>query len=245
MGLTYQRPFSVPFYESDRFKNMKISNILAFALQVSGEQSVELNRSDVWLNDHYKLFWAVTEYELEINRLPRFMEDITIETEATSYNKFFCYRDFRFIAENGELLLTIHASWVLMGLESRKVERVHDDIVAPYAADKSSKIQRSHKFKKELLNPEVTSYPVRFSDLDMNGHVNNAKYYDWAADMIDYDFRASHQPKKVYIKYNHEVRYGETVEALFEMDMDGLTSHHKLNGNATEIEIEWTKNNDE
>lgn len=241
MGLKFQRQFSVPFYESDRFKEMKISNILAIALQVSGEQSVELDRSDVWLWEHYRLFWAVIDYELEIKRLPRFMENITIETEATSYNKFFCYRDFCFLSETGELLLKMTSTWVLMNLESRKVDRVSDEIVAPYASEKITKVLRPHKFSK-FVAEETATYPVRFSDLDMNGHVNNAKYYDWAVDMLGLDFLATHTPKHIYIKYNHEVKYGE--QAIAELARTEATTLHRINGNSSEIEIEWAKTDD-
>lgn len=239
MGIRYQQDYIIPFYESDRFKKMRISSLLAVALQISGEQSVSLGRSDVWVSEHYHYFWAVIEYELDITRLPVFSEKITIETQATSYNNFFCYRNFTFKDENGNLLVEIKSTWVLMDQESRKIERVADDIVAPYASDKISKIIRPHKFLKAEVFERASQvrYPVRFSDLDMNGHVNNAKYFDWACDMIDFDFRATHEPKHIAIKYNHEVLFGDDIvgKLLFK----GLVSHHNLNHDSTQIEIEW------
>ncbi|MFC4652562.1 acyl-ACP thioesterase domain-containing protein [Lactococcus nasutitermitis] len=241
MSLKYSEKYQVPFYESDAFKNMKISSLLAVALQISGVQSTKLDRSDVWVAEHYHLFWAVIEYELEITRLPKFSETITIETEATSYNKFFCYRNFWFKDAAGNVLVEIKSTWVLMDKESRKVERVLDEIVAPYQSEKTSRILRSHKFAKKdtFENAELMSYPVRFSDLDMNGHVNNAKYYDWASDMIDFDFRKNHQPKKVYIKYNHEVLYGSQIDA--KMLLTELSSQHNINDDSAQVEIVWEK----
>ena len=47
MGIKYQQNYQVPFYESDAFKKMRISSLLAVALQISGEQSTALGRSDV------------------------------------------------------------------------------------------------------------------------------------------------------------------------------------------------------
>ena len=63
MGIKYQQNYQVPFYESDAFKKMRISSLLAVALQISGEQSTALGRSDVWVFERYGLFWAVIEYE--------------------------------------------------------------------------------------------------------------------------------------------------------------------------------------
>lgn len=241
MGIKYSEKYKVPFYESDTFKNMKISSLLAVALQISGEQSTRLGRSDVWIAEKFNYFWAIIEYELEMIRLPRFNEEITIETEASSYNNFFCYRHFWFRDSAGQLLIEIQTTWVLMDRDSRKIERVLDEIVAPYQSDKISKILKPHKFVKRTDFEKISefSYPVRFSDLDMNGHVNNAKYYDWAADTLDFDFRKQFAPAKVYIKYNHEVRYGTDITVL--TALSNQVSHHDINDASAQIEILWKK----
>ena len=243
MGLKYKEKYKVAFYESDVNKNMKLSDILALALQISGEQSFRLNRSDEWIWENYHVFWAVIEHDIDIVRFPKFSETITIETEATSYNKFFCYRDFWIKDAQGETLIEINSTWVIMDKDTRKVKRVNDKLVEPYEAERISEIIRPHKF--EVLDDSIhynVKYPIRFSDLDINGHVNNAKYYDWAVDQLSFDFRMKHQAKKVYIRYNHEIRYGEQayVEPLFDLK-DNKSFHviRKDNVDCANIEIEW------
>lgn len=239
MGIKYSEHYQVPFYESDAFQNMKVSAMLAQALQLSGIQSTLLGRSDVWLAEQFNYFWAVIEHEVEVTRLPNFNEEIIIETEATSYNKFFCYRDFWFKDLSGNTLVKSKSTWVLMDRETRKVERVKDEIVEPYESEKTSKILRPHQFvkKSKMENPIEVTYPVRFSDLDMNGHVNNAKYYDWAADMVGLEFLKTHQPEKIFIKYNHEVLYGEMMTSA--MSHNGRTTYHSINDDSAQIEITW------
>lgn len=246
MGIRYHENYIVPFYASDAFKKMKVSSLLAVALQLSGVQSTKLGRSDVWVAEKYNFFWAVIEYELEITRLPDFSEPLIIETEATSYNKFFCYRNFWFKDQAGNPLVLVKSTWVLMERDSRKIERVYDDIVAPYESEKTAKIIRPHKFIKSeaFENPQVQTYPVRFSDLDMNGHVNNTKYYDWACDMLDMEFRKKYTPSHIFIKYNHEVLYGSDIEAKLSWDAENLTSRHSLNEDSTQVEIVWKKQED-
>ena len=163
--LTYKKKYTVPYYESDANGNMKVPSLLNVALQLSGEHSF----SDDWLKETYNYTWVVVEYAMEINRLPRFTETITVETFAKSYNKFFCYRDYVFYAENGEKLLTASTTFVLLDIETRKVVRVLDEIVAPYKVDKVSKIIRGHKYQ-ELSTSECIEkiYHVRFNDIDQN-----------------------------------------------------------------------------
>ena len=57
-------------------------------------QLIELGVSDKDVLERYNLVWIITDYEIEVVRLPRFAEEITIETEALSYNRLFCYRRF-------------------------------------------------------------------------------------------------------------------------------------------------------
>ncbi|MDR0300261.1 MAG: acyl-[acyl-carrier-protein] thioesterase [Streptococcaceae bacterium] len=238
MGKIYSTKYRVPFYHSDAKREMTIPAILNVALQISGEQSTELGRSEDWLRDNYHLAWIVTEYEITLNRLPKFLEYIFIETEAVSYNKFFCYRDFRFLDEDKNLLLKIHSTWVLMDPDTRKANRVDDEIVAPYESEKVSKLERGHKFAK-LGQPEKRSYSVRYSDIDMNQHVNNSRYYDWAVDPLGFDFLSQHQPKQIYIKYNHEVRAGEEISSAYLLTEK--KSCHAINDGDAQIEIEWEK----
>ena len=52
---------------------------------------------------------------------------------------------------------------------------------------------------------------VRYSDLDYNGHMNNCKYLDWVADLLDCRFHGSHQPKEITLNYLSEAREGEAL----------------------------------
>lgn len=238
--LTYKKKYNVPYYESDANGNMKLPSIFNVALQLSGEQSLSLGVSDIWLKETYDYTWVVVEYAIDIARLPRFNETITIETFATSYNKFFCYRDFVFYAENGEKLLTISSTFVLLDISHRKVVHVEEAIVAPYQTEKVSKMVRGHKFGD--LNADTVierDFHVRFNDIDQNGHVNNSKYFDWMIDPLGFDFLSGHVPEKIYLKYIKEVMYG--VDVLSRADMHDNTSYHEIKtaSNHAQAEITW------
>lgn len=238
--LTYKKKYTVPYYESDANGNMKLPSLLNVALQLSGEQSFSLGISDDWLKDTYNYTWIVVEYAMEINRLPRFTETITVETFARSYNKFFCYRDFVFYSETGEKLLTIATTFVLLDIETRKVMRVTDEIVAPYQVDKVSKIIRGHHFHDLADTDSIEQlYHVRFNDIDQNGHVNNSKYFDWMIDPLGFEFLSNHVPEKIYLKYVKEVLYG--VDIISRVETNGLTTYHEINatGNHAQAEINW------
>ena len=94
MGLTYQMKMKIPFDMADMNGHVKLPDVILLSLQVSGMQSIELGVSDKAILEDYNLVWIITDYDIEVVRLPRFAEEITIETEALSYNRLFCYRRF-------------------------------------------------------------------------------------------------------------------------------------------------------
>ena len=225
MGLTYQMKMKIPFDMADMNGHIKLPDVILLSLQVSGMQSIELGVSDKTILEEYNLVWIITDYDIEVVRLPRFAEEITIETEALSYNRLFCYRRFTIYDEAGQDLIHMMATFVLMDRDSRKVHAVEPQILAPYQSEFSKKLLRGPKYQS-LENPISKDYHVRFYDLDMNGHVNNSKYLDWIFEVMGADFLTHYIPKKINLKYVKEVRPGGVITSAVERT--GLESKHKI-----------------
>ena len=240
MGLTYQMKMKIPFDMSDMNGHIKLPSLILLSLQVSGSQSAQLGVSDKEILEKYNLVWIITEYDIDVIRLPRFAEEITIETEALSYNRLFCYRRFTIYDESGQAIIQMLATFALMDRDSRKVHSVDPEMVAPYLSEFSKKIIRGPKYT-DLDNPTSKDYHVRFYDLDMNGHVNNSKYLDWIFEVMGADFLMDHIPQKINLKYVKEVRPGGMITSSYELN--GLQSCHQVTSqgvvNAQAL-IQWT-----
>ena len=225
MGLTYQMKMKIPFDMADMNGHIKLPDVILLSLQVSGMQSIELGVSDKTILEDHNLVWIITDYDIEVVRLPRFAEEITIETEALSYNRLFCYRRFTIYDEEGRELIHMIATFVLMDRDSRKVHAVEPEIVAPYQSDFDKKLIRGPKYES-LDEPFSKDYHVRFYDLDMNGHVNNSKYLDWIFEVMGADFLTQYIPKRINLKYVKEVRPGGVITSSVERT--GLESKHEI-----------------
>ena len=225
MGLTYQMKMKIPFDMADMNGHIKLPDVILLSLQVSGMQSIELGVSDKTILEEHNLVWIITEYDIEVVRLPRFAEEITIETEALSYNRLFCYRRFTIYDEAGQELIHMMATFVLMDRDSRKVHAVESEIVAPYQSEFDKKLIRGPRYEP-LEEPVSKEYHVRFYDLDMNGHVNNSKYLDWIFEVMGADFLTQYIPKKINLKYVKEVRPGGVITSAVERT--GLGSKHEI-----------------
>ncbi|MBO0364775.1 acyl-[acyl-carrier-protein] thioesterase [Streptococcus vaginalis] len=228
MGLTYQMKMKIPFDMADMNGHIKLPDVILLSLQVSGLQSIDLGISDKDMLEKYNLVWIITDYDIDVVRLPKFGEEMTIEIEALSYNRLFCYRRFTVFDENDVAVIEMMATFVLMDRDSRKVHAVEPKIVAPYETEFSKKLIRGPKYP-ELKDSTSKDYHVRFYDLDMNGHVNNSKYLDWIFEVMGADFLMKHVPKKVHLKYVKEVRPGGQITSSY--DLNGLESNHQISSN--------------
>mgnify|MGYP000991901105 CR=1 FL=1 len=239
MGLTYQMKMKIPFDMADMNGHIKLPDVILLSLQVSGMQSIELGVSDKDVLERYNLVWIITDYAIDVVRLPHFAEEITIETEALTYNRLFCYRRFTIYDEAGQEIIRMVATFVLMDRDSRKVHAVEPEIVAPYQSEFDKKLIRGPKYAN-LENSISKDYHVRFYDLDMNGHVNNSKYLDWVFEVMGADFLTHHVPKKVHLKYVKEVLAGGLITSQYEQE--GLKTQHQISSDGqinAQAEIEW------
>ena len=169
----------------------------------------------------------MTDYAIEIDRLQKKKKKVTITTEAISYNKIFCYRNFYITDEAGQQIMLFKTTFALMDYETRKVAEVPDEVVAPYGADKIKKLFRGPRYKT-LENPLEILYRVRYFDLDMNGHVNNSKYLEWMLDVFDLDFLTEYTPAHIDLKYVKEIHHGSKIYSGYEFDQGSLSSQHQI-----------------
>ncbi|WP_215194443.1 acyl-ACP thioesterase domain-containing protein [Streptococcus parasanguinis] len=241
MVKTFEYSMKIPFDMSDVNGYIKIPQLILLSLQVSGMQSIELGMSDMYILENYNLVWIITDYNMKIERLPVFDEKITIETYAKSHNRLFCYRAFNIKDEEGNTIIEMVATFVLMDRDTRKVHPVMSEITDAFDSEFSKTMLRGPRFK-ELEGGVEQEYRVRFYDLDMNGHVNNSKYLDWVFEVMGADFLTQHIPKKVHLKYVKEVLAGGLITSQYEQD--GLKTQHQITSDGqinAQAEIEWEK----
>ena len=246
MAKEFSRQHEVVYYECDMNGNMTLPTVISLAIQVSETQSNELNRGSEYIHQH-GVTWILTNYHLEITRLPKVDEQIIVTTKADEYNKYFCYRSFWIRTLSGEELVHIQAVFGLMNIETRKLSRVIDEIIAPFESQKITKIKRFGKLEKIVAGKSLP-YRVRFFDIDSNHHVNNAVYFHWILDVLGRDFLTSYVPKTITIRYDKEVEYGNEIASVVEkIDQDqAMCTRHAImihEETCCEAFIEWKELN--
>ena len=229
MGKRFSKNYQVTYYDCDSLSRMKLSSLLSVLLYYSGMQCAQLGRSDSYFHA-LGLTWVITDYTLDIERMPSDTELLTIKTEAKAFNKFFTYREFEVLDASGQSIIRMEITFALMKLEDRKLGSLTQELLEPFEAEKVKTIKRAEKIPIPE-NPTSKSYEVRYSDLDTNQHVNNTKYIDWCMDSLGASFLTSHNLKHIHLRFVKEVSYGSTVECLSQVQEDKSIHQLLIEGN--------------
>lgn len=244
MGLVYEMPHEVSYYECDMYGKMTLSMLVAVAIKASEQQSTLLNRGTAYIHS-FGLNWIITDYEIWLKRLPKVGEKIHFKTEAIAYNRFFCYRNFGVFDEDGSLLVEIETVFALMNQETRKLARVQDEMIAPYESEKLKSIKRMESILP-VEEGEEAIFQIQFFDIDENKHVNNAVYFNWLFSPLGLDFLTTNVPVKIRVRFEKEILYGNQSHSLFEkrMEENRFLTLHEIKV-ADEVccrsQIEWKK----
>ncbi|EKK20031.1 oleoyl-, acyl-carrier protein thioesterase (putative) [Fructilactobacillus florum 8D] len=207
----FSEPVQVANFETDLHGDINLQYLIDTIVQVSEDQSNDLA---VGINrvQQAGATWVVIQYDVTIMRLPRANERLEVSTQGSEYTNNFARRNFWARTTDGQLLVSVTSLWVTMDLKTRKMVKINPEMVTPYGSERVHRIGRMQKIQK-LPSEEVisTNYPVRFSDIDFNGHVSNTHYIGWMVDTLPFSFLKAHRAVGFSIKFADEVRYGDAV----------------------------------
>ncbi|HJE46136.1 acyl-[acyl-carrier-protein] thioesterase [Levilactobacillus namurensis] len=209
---TYTEPHRVVYYEADDTGHLTVAMLINLLVLVSDDQSSALGMDTQFINS-LGVGWVVTQYHLQITQLPKLGDQVTLKTKATAYNRYFAYREYWLMDAQGETLAYAEGIWVTMSYATRKIATIPTELMAPYESDQTNRLPRLPR--PERLDPAATTvvkpYTVRYFDIDNNGHVNNAHYFDWLLDTLPAEFLRTHRPTDIRIRFENEVKYGHQV----------------------------------
>ena len=169
--------------------------------------------------------WVLTRCEVQMEKEARMGSRLSIETFPMPLRRWFFPRYFVFRDGEGAQVGAAGTLWVLFDLEKRCM-------VAP--GDVAGAIPDNSDLTPPLGVPgpvprlttggtlESARTPV-YSELDVNGHVNNARYADWLCDALGLEVMREYRVKTMRLSYAAEIRPGQAME--LRLTRDGLAYH--------------------
>ena len=215
---TYTQEFRIASYQTDLTARMKPSAILEIMQEMAGAHAEMLNVGRSRL-DPMNLAWVLTRVEVRMERYPRSGEMIQVETFPMPNRRVFFPRYFIFRDSEGKQIGCAGSMWVVLDITTRKMANAAE-IVASMPDNNDLNAPMGMPATVEEIaaeNQESLRIPV-YTDLDVNGHVNNTRYLDWCCNALGIDVMRTHEMRRFAVNYNQEILPGQEVRTVLRHD---------------------------
>lgn len=210
--LIYEKLFRVRTYEVDLARKLRPTVLLNYLQDAAGDHARQLG---IAVGDLMRrnLTWVLSRYHL------RFLADagtgavIRIRTWPSSREGLFSCREFEVLGTDGTPLAIATSSWAVVDLATRRPVRLADHL--PDYPLLSQRIMEDDFGPLPRLMEAANELPfrVRRSDLDLNRHVNNVVYAEWALESVPPEIADGFRLTELEIAFRAEALYGDWVMA--------------------------------
>lgn len=215
--------FTIKCHEVDSAKRLKPTAFMDMAQEMAYQAAaaMKFGYDELIVKN---MAWVLSRMRFRFLKAPVWGDEVEIRTwHRGAFGPFFV-RDFEVLDKEGRRMIEATSSWVIIDVDSRRMARPEEvlpkeDTSCPDFAIETpaGKVMMPRGVEPEL----VTTHKVAYSDIDLVGHTNNARYVAWALDCLDYG-KAGIQVEEVEIVFHHEARPDEEI-ALYRAQKDGWT----------------------
>lgn len=192
----------------------KASALLAYLQDASAEHTSLCGCSRKEMVERYNVFWMLTRIRLQLTRPVRWLEELTVRTGHRGGRGILLYRDYELYA-SGERVGEACGLWVLADLDTRKLMDLSCTPIPALtetAGGLPPVIRRLTALHPPREMEEVERRRMRYSDTDVNGHINNTRYADFACDALALEGRGQGTfLSGLEITYHAECMPGEEI----------------------------------
>lgn len=209
----YEREYRVDSRETDPWYNCRPSGVLGFLQEAATAAACALHASRDEMLDKYNAFWMLARVWYRLDEPLKWGERLRIRTWHRGGRGASSYRDFDLFVNDAPVGEAV-SLWVLANAQTHKLVRMAG--IEEFQGTDGGALCKTRLLNKVRMPPDMTcagTRSFRYSDLDVNGHVNNVRYADIVCDALHLErMGAERFVSSLQVGYQAECRVGETVD---------------------------------
>ena len=180
-----EKDFIIGTRDVDEHNHCRPSALLSHLQEAATAAAVDLRISREELLARYNVFWMLARIWFRLDRPLRWDDVLTVRTWHRGGRGASVYRDFDLYVDGvpvGEAV----SNWVLADQDTRRMLRASHVELEGFLRTGGSLCKgiTLNKLRKPEDMEVVQQRRMHYSDTDINGHVNNARYADFALDVL-------------------------------------------------------------
>lgn len=211
MQSVWDEEILIKSYEVDFNKKLKLNSLFNYMQEAAYNHACTLGAGYEDLASQ-SYFWVLSRVKIKVLQYPEWGDKIKLETWPKGINRLFALRDFIIRDIKGNEIALATTAWLVLDKKSMKPQRVQalqhtlPDNEGKYALDDGlAKIGYKNEFEFEVLRTAA------YSDIDVNNHVNNAKYVEWILDCFPEESYLNKEIKSLQLNFISQTKLGNSV----------------------------------
>ena len=225
----WREDYPIRSYEVDCRNRLSVLSMFSFMQEAASKHAAALGVSiHQLLAENYT--WLLSRLKIKIAAYPGWNDRIQVKTWPSGTQQLFALRDFTMTGAENQIIAAAISAWLVIDLQKRRPVRV-----TPFV-ERLRPIEGSHVLNDRLDKLPALSNPVheknfvvRYSDIDINQHVNNVKFVEWVVEGLPAALLNSAVPSELEINFLAEAFYEDQIRATCSpQDPDNTIFHHCL-----------------
>lgn len=206
-------------YELGPDYRIRVQSAACYMEEAAGNHATALGVGLTHLREH-DITWVLAKLRLILHRLPGAGEEVRVVTWPVRVERLQFRRDFFMYGPGDEVLAAAVTQWVLLGLSSRRMERMPGDILRLQPENPPLAVHDA-----DIRVPAVKDgrsgpvFPVRMADIDQNNHVNNSRYMDFILEAAASE-GAPGRLAQLDVMFRAESRFGDVIASASAPEAD-------------------------
>lgn len=217
----YKKSFKINFRDVDLNMKLRMSSLVDYMQEIAGEHAYELGLN--FFGQEQEVYWIVSRAKMHLEEYPNWEETITLTTYPAGIDKLFAVRRFDIYNQAGKAIGYIIGNYILLDSKTHRpvrpkgLEGPISKLFYPYEGESLPKL------KAPIMIQREDSRKARYSEVDINGHMNNTHYVRWAVDMMSSEELAKRAIQSIQTNYTTSVKEGDEVKVIRGLDENGHT----------------------
>lgn len=159
--------------------------------------------------------WVLSRFAIEMKRFPEQYEKISVETWVEEVGRANTTRNFCIRDEQNEIIANASSLWVFFDMQTRRAkDLITLDGIHEFANGEPGLIEKPTRLGPVENGVDYDGFKVKYSDIDINGHVNSVRYVQWISDCFSLDCYRKCAVSRFEINYMNEMMYDDFVEIV-------------------------------
>ena len=180
--------------------------------------------------------WVLSRLAIELDEMPYQYENFSVQTWVENVYRLFTDRNFAILDKDGKKIGYARSVWAMINLNTRKpadLLTLHGGSIVDYVCDEPCPIEKPSRIKVTSDQP-IATLTAKYSDIDINGHVNSIRYIEHILDLFPIELYKTKRIRRFEMAYVAENYFGDEL-SFFCDEVNANEFHVEVKKNGNEV----------